>query len=105
MRRRRFSAGARSVVGMEVGPQRSRSMHKPVKSHASVMLSNARRQCRRSALPAAQARQEHFQHGYGFMDQDQIAALDAVMMARCIALSKTAGQEVEFPFACVIADK
>src|SRR3954462_8743067 len=39
------------------------------------------------------------------MDQDQIAALDAVMMVRCIALSKTAGQEGEFPFACVIADK
>jgi len=32
-----------------------------------------------------------------------IAAIDAAMMARCIELSKTAGQEGEFPFACVIA--
>ena len=30
-------------------------------------------------------------------------AADAAMMARCIALSKTAAQEGEFPFACVIA--
>ena len=39
------------------------------------------------------------------MDRTETEALDAVMMARCIALSKTAGQEGEFPFACVIADK
>ena len=37
------------------------------------------------------------------MDQATIEAVDAAMMARCIELSKTASQEGEFPFACVIA--
>jgi len=32
-----------------------------------------------------------------------IEAIDLKMMARCIELSKTAGKEGEFPFACVIA--
>jgi len=32
-----------------------------------------------------------------------IEAIDAAMMQRCIALSKTAAAEGEFPFACVIA--
>jgi tRNA(adenine34) deaminase len=33
---------------------------------------------------------------------EAIDAIDAVMMQRCIALSKTATSEGEFPFACVI---
>ena len=33
---------------------------------------------------------------------EDIDAIDAVMMQRCIALSKTAASEGEFPFACVI---
>jgi tRNA(adenine34) deaminase len=37
------------------------------------------------------------------MDRSAQDAIDAAMMARCIALSKTAAQEGEFPFACVIA--
>jgi tRNA(adenine34) deaminase len=37
------------------------------------------------------------------MDRSAQDAIDAAMMARCIALSKTATQEGEFPFACVIA--
>ena len=42
------------------------------------------------------------------MDRDttevtDVAAVDAAMMARCIELSKTAGQAGEFPFACIIA--
>jgi tRNA(adenine34) deaminase len=39
----------------------------------------------------------------GVMDQATTEVVDAAMMARCIALSKTASQEGEFPFACVIA--
>ena len=37
------------------------------------------------------------------MESSTIDAIDAAMMARCIALSKTAASEGEFPFACVIA--
>jgi tRNA(adenine34) deaminase len=37
------------------------------------------------------------------MDHTDHEGIDAVMMARCIALSKTAASEGEFPFACVIA--
>ena len=37
------------------------------------------------------------------MDRSAPHAIDAAMMARCIALSKTAAEEGEFPFACVIA--
>src|SRR5437763_7855969 len=37
------------------------------------------------------------------VDRTTTEAMDAAMMARCIELSKTAGQEGEFPFACVIA--
>src|SRR3954467_1489416 len=37
------------------------------------------------------------------MDRAAIEAIDLKMMARCIELSKTAGKEGEFPFACVIA--
>jgi tRNA(adenine34) deaminase len=37
------------------------------------------------------------------MDAVTAEAIDLEMMTRCIALSKTAGQEGEFPFACVIA--
>jgi len=36
------------------------------------------------------------------MESSTLEAIDAVMMARCIALSKTATSEGEFPFACVI---
>jgi tRNA(adenine34) deaminase len=36
------------------------------------------------------------------MDRAQIEAFDRAMMERCIALSRTAGKEGEFPFACVI---
>jgi len=39
----------------------------------------------------------------GVMDRAAIEAIDLKMMARCIELSKTAGKEGEFPFACVIA--
>jgi len=37
------------------------------------------------------------------MDRSALEAIDMAMMARCIELSKTAGKEGEFPFACVIA--
>ena len=37
------------------------------------------------------------------MDRPAIEAIDTAMMQRCIALSKTATTEGEFPFACVIA--
>ena len=37
------------------------------------------------------------------MDTLALEAVDTAMMERCIALSKTAGAEGEFPFACVIA--
>jgi hypothetical protein len=37
------------------------------------------------------------------MDRSARDAIDVAMMERCIALSKTAGSEGEFPFACVIA--
>ena len=37
------------------------------------------------------------------METAALEAIDARMMERCIALSKTAGSEGEFPFACVIA--
>jgi tRNA(adenine34) deaminase len=37
------------------------------------------------------------------MDRAAIEAIDLKLMARCIELSKTAGKEGEFPFACVIA--
>ncbi len=37
------------------------------------------------------------------MDPSARDAIDVAMMERCIALSKTAGSEGEFPFACVIA--
>ena len=36
------------------------------------------------------------------MESSTLEAIDAVMKARCIALSKTATSEGEFPFACVI---
>jgi tRNA(adenine34) deaminase len=39
----------------------------------------------------------------GVMNQATTEAVDAAMMARCIELSKTAGKDGEFPFACVIA--
>jgi tRNA(adenine34) deaminase len=37
------------------------------------------------------------------MDQATTEAFDKAMMERCIALSRTAGKEGEFPFACLIA--
>jgi len=37
------------------------------------------------------------------MDRSALEAIDMAMMARCIELSKTAGKEGEFPFACIIA--
>jgi len=37
------------------------------------------------------------------MDQATVAEIDKAMMERCIALSRTAKQDGEFPFACVIA--
>ena len=37
------------------------------------------------------------------MELATIEAVDAAMMARCIALSKAAADDGEFPFACVIA--
>jgi len=44
-----------------------------------------------------------FKKVVGVMDRAAIEAIDLQMMARCIELSKTAGKEGEFPFACVIA--
>src|SRR5689334_2899346 len=41
--------------------------------------------------------------GSAIMDQATVAEIDKAMMERCIALSRTAKQDGEFPFACVIA--
>jgi tRNA(adenine34) deaminase len=38
------------------------------------------------------------------MNESEQASLDAERMARCIALSRTAGLHGEFPFACLVCD-